>query len=80
MIGSTECESGTYGRECKSNCGHCFNSTDCFHVNGTCLKGCDAGFLGNMCKTRNTFFSLNSALHVRISQKKVISTLNATLR
>lgn len=55
-----ECESGTYGKECKGRCGHCLNSTDCFHVNGTCLNGCGPGFRGNMCTTRNIFFCLDS--------------------
>lgn len=50
----SECESGTYGKECKGKCGHCFNSTDCFHVNGTCLSGCGPGYLGNLCTTRNS--------------------------
>ena len=49
----TECEAGTYGRKCENRCGHCVNQTDCFHVNGTCLKGCGTGYLGNECKTGN---------------------------
>ena len=49
----TECESGTYGRKCENSCGHCVNQTDCFHINGTCLKGCGTGYLGNECKTGN---------------------------
>ena len=50
----TECETGTYGRKCGNICGHCLNQTDCFHENGTCLNGCSAGYLGNLCKKGNT--------------------------
>ena len=50
----SECETGTYGKECGNQCGHCIDPTDCFHVNGTCLGGCSAGYLGNTCNIRNT--------------------------
>lgn len=32
-------------------CGHCHDN-DCYHVNGTCLSGCMAGYRGNRCRTR----------------------------
>uniref|UniRef100_K1RXX9 EGF-like domain-containing protein n=1 Tax=Magallana gigas TaxID=29159 RepID=K1RXX9_MAGGI len=33
-------------------CGHCRNNGFCFHINGTCLTGCSAGFTGEVCKIR----------------------------
>lgn len=44
-----ECDTRRYGDGCQRNCGHCFNMAQCDHVNGTCLQGCEAGFLGQMC-------------------------------
>lgn len=49
----TECDQGTYGTKCENKCGQCMNRIDCFHVNGTCLKGCGAGYLGNKCTIGN---------------------------
>ena len=47
-----ECDNGTYGKECKASCGHCLNQEPCFHINGTCLTGCESGYLGNLCQSR----------------------------
>lgn len=38
--------------DCKERCGHCREFDQCFHINGTCLTGCDAGYQGEYCKTR----------------------------
>ncbi|XP_078327376.1 uncharacterized protein LOC111113020 isoform X6 [Crassostrea virginica] len=46
-----KCDNGTYGKECKSSCGHCFNQEPCYHINGTCLTGCESGYLGNLCQS-----------------------------
>lgn len=47
-----ECDRGSYGIECKETCGHCHDVSQCSNINGTCLTGCDAGFKGDLCKTR----------------------------
>lgn len=47
-----ECEQGLYGIGCSETCGHCRDVDQCFHVNGTCLTGCDAGYQDGLCKTR----------------------------
>ena len=43
---------GFYGVDCNEKCGHCREVNQCHHINGTCLTGCAAGFMGNLCKTR----------------------------
>ena len=47
-----ECDEGYFGTECSQVCGWCKNTVDCHHLNGTCLTGCEAGYIGDMCKTR----------------------------
>ena len=51
MIDCIACADGTYGLECNEVCGHCKFKTNCHYTNGTCLSGCDPGFLGDLCKT-----------------------------
>jgi hypothetical protein len=41
---------GKYGQHCGYYCGVCLKSEQCHHVNGTCLKGCDAGYTGMLCQ------------------------------
>ena len=45
------CSNGTYGKECNHTCGYCLDQDECHHINGTCVKGCDPGYLGDVCKT-----------------------------
>ena len=45
------CENGTYGYDCNNTCGHCTDKESCFHTNGTCLFGCNPGYMGELCKT-----------------------------
>ena len=45
------CSNGTYGKECNHTCGYCLDQDECHHINGTCVKGCDPGYLGDLCKT-----------------------------
>ena len=45
------CNIGTYGEGCKEQCGHCHNTTNCNHVNGSCLDECQPGYTGSQCKT-----------------------------
>ena len=49
------CENGTYGYDCNNTCGHCTDKETCSHTNGTCLVGCDPGYVGELCKTRKFF-------------------------
>lgn len=47
-----ECDKGSYGIECNGTCGHCRDVKQCSNVNGSCLTGCDAGYKGDLCKSR----------------------------
>lgn len=47
-----DCDKGMYGHECIEQCGHCDDVDRCSPINGTCLTGCDAGYYGDLCKTR----------------------------
>ena len=46
------CNNGTYGLECNNTCGYCLDGDNCSKANGTCIRGCSAGYVGNLCKTR----------------------------
>lgn len=46
------CGNGLYGDDCKKTCGNCREINQCSHKNGTCLTGCDDGYLEKLCKTR----------------------------
>ena len=45
-----ECEPGRYGKNCTSECGYCANKEPCNHRDGTCLIGCDVGYVYPLCK------------------------------
>lgn len=46
----SECQTGTFGPECKYNCsGHC--SGVCNRTNGGCDMGCKPGYTGQKCDT-----------------------------
>ena len=49
----TDCDNGTFGKDCKQACGKCLREEQCDHVNGTCLNGCDAGYQGLECAEGN---------------------------
>ena len=51
IIDCIACAGGTYGLECNEVCGHCKFKTYCHNTNGTCLGGCEPGFLDDLCKT-----------------------------
>ena len=43
-------------------CGNCSNGEPCYHVDGTCPNGCEAGMYGDRCdlgKIRITFSFLH---------------------
>lgn len=45
------CTQGWYGKDCKEKCGHCLDENRCFHINGTCISGCQPGYKGLLCKS-----------------------------
>lgn len=45
------CDKGFYGHGCNETCGHCRDVQECSHINETCVKGCDAGYHEELCKT-----------------------------
>ena len=49
---SIACDKGSFGDNCSETCGHCRDVDKCSNINGTCLTGCEAGFQGELCKTR----------------------------
>lgn len=50
-INSTACTRGSYGIHCNETCGHCFNGSQCSSINGSCPRGCDSGYTGDLCTT-----------------------------
>lgn len=44
-----ECDDGTYGTNCGSNCGHCYQGQSCDKKTGACLYGCGPGYDGMYC-------------------------------
>ena len=59
------CENGTYGNDCNNTCGHCTDKGSCFHTNGTCLVGCDPGYVGELCKTGKFFYVSYTVSHCK---------------
>lgn len=45
-----ECDRGSYGIGCNETCGQCRDVSQCSNVNGSCLTGCGAGFIGDLCE------------------------------
>ena len=45
-----------YGISCSLPCGTCLDYEQCHHINGTCLKGCDKGYYGQLCKQGKGLF------------------------
>lgn len=52
----TACSAGFYGPDCRQKCGNCLDVNKCLHTNGVCLTGCDVGYQGALCKTRELIF------------------------
>lgn len=46
------CPLGLYGVACNNKCGNCRDVSQCHHITGACVSGCDAGYTGDLCKTR----------------------------
>ena len=66
MIYFTACLNGTYGQECNNTCGNCFGQEQCLHTNGTCLSGCDTGFVGEECKTGMSKNNIKHAVNLKL--------------
>lgn len=54
----TECPLGTFGNNCRRECGYCEEKYHCHHINGSCLNGCLHGYRGEQCKHRK-YFQIN---------------------
>lgn len=48
-----ECISGLYGNECNFNCSQFCHDQVCYGATGECVNGCQDGYIGGLCKTRN---------------------------
>ena len=57
------CSKGMYGFDCNETCGNCYDQSECHPGNGTCLNGCNDGFLGKLCKTRTYLYSCNGIMY-----------------
>ncbi|XP_046374173.2 protein draper-like isoform X1 [Haliotis rufescens] len=46
------CSNGNYGRQCSNSCieRRCAGDSQCDHVRGTCISGCEAGWIGEDCR------------------------------
>lgn len=64
-----ECIEGRYGLNCSQVCGHCKDKTQCHHISGLCVLGCDTGYRGNQCTQSE--FSLKFHKIIHRSTKKV---------
>lgn len=45
-----KCPFGTFGNNCRRECGYCVEKYYCHHINGSCLNGCLQGYRGEQCK------------------------------
>ena len=68
----TECDIGTFGRGCREICVQCKENTTCHHINGTCMEGCNPGFIGLQCD-QGTFFWLKKRVHFIFFRRKMFS-------
>ena len=54
----SECDDGFYGRNnCNGQCGQCLADDVCHKTTGACPNGCQAGYTGNKCTDRESFFT-----------------------
>lgn len=49
---SLECTDGMFGDKCSKACGYCKDMSQCNHVDGTCINGCQPGYTSKLCKQR----------------------------
>lgn len=60
----TECPLGTFGNNCRRECGYCLEKYHCHHINGSCFNGCLQGYRGEQCKHRKC-----SVLHISFNKR-----------
>lgn len=68
------CNHGTWGYDCKTDCGECANDADCDNKTGACPSHCEPGFKGTNCDSGK--FSLGAGLvylRFALSQKSTVS-------
>lgn len=75
-----ECDNGTFGFDCTSNCStNCLNELPCNKRNGHCDNGCNPGYTGSDCKTRELIDKLiHHIKHFCISFSHLNSILTAS--
>lgn len=44
-----DCTDGLFGDMCQNKCGQCSNLSQCHHIDGTCLGGCQPGYISEFC-------------------------------
>ena len=65
-----ECNNNKYGLNCSETCGKCRDFSQCHYINGSCLNGCDPGFLGERCNLGIVFFACGKIL---VQQPSIIT-------
>lgn len=63
------CPKGLYGVACNTKCGNCRELGQCHHITGACVSGCDAGYEGALCKTREYKMDIHMLADLRIKKK-----------
>ena len=48
---SSDCNLGTYWKNCEHDCGHCKDNEQCDIENGRCSRGCETWYMSDTCKT-----------------------------
>ena len=74
----SECDPGYFGIDCKQRCSQkCFSGI-CYTADGTCTKGCEAGYMGNFCDHGMSYFVFIKQMFVKTLRfaSKYINYLN----
>lgn len=56
IIFVTDCPTGLYGLDCRSNCSQGCKNEACERENGYCTLGCKTSLEGPMCKMKGLFY------------------------
>ena len=72
------CQAGKFGKDCASDCGHCFQGEPCDVVTGICPHNCSVGYIGLYC-TQGMYqtFRFRTKTYVRIQQPSPCSPMFA---
>ena len=71
-----ECLPGKFGRECNESCGVCAGGEPCHHTNGTCLTGCEDGYLGPKCIEGTNLPFFKFFFHTKTTYRGIGFTIN----